>query len=57
MAKTSADVTALLASTPVVGVETHRQARMAAAVNQLGRVLGSHSFPPARRGMRRCAAD
>lgn len=57
MAKTSADVTALLASTPVVGVETHRQARVAAAVNQLGRVLGSHSFPPARRGMRRCAAD
>lgn len=49
MTKTMVDVTASLGGLPVMavvgGVDTHGRVHVAAAVDQLGRVLGTRSFP------------
>ncbi|MGH3692588.1 MAG: IS110 family transposase [Pseudonocardiaceae bacterium] len=54
MTKTRADVTVLLAEAPVLavfgGVDTHGRVHVAAAVDQLGRVLGSSSFAASAAG-------
>lgn len=57
MAKTTVDVTALLADAPVLavfgGVDTHGRVHVAAVVDQLGRVLGTKSFPASAAGYER----
>lgn len=56
MTKTTVDVTALLADVPVLavfgGVDTHGRVHVAAAVDQLGRVLGTQGFPATAGGYR-----
>jgi transposase len=56
MTKTTVDVTALLADAPVLavfgGVDTHGRVHVAAAVDQLGRVLGTKSVPASAEGYR-----
>lgn len=56
MTKTTVDVTAVLAGAPVLavfgGVDTHGWVHVAAAVDQLGRVLGTRSFPASAAGYR-----
>lgn len=54
MTKTTVNVTELLADAPVLavfgGVDTHARVHVAAAVDQLGRVLGTKSFPASAAG-------
>lgn len=56
MTKTTVDVTVLLADAPVLavfgGVDTHGRVHVAAAVDQLGRVLGTRGFPVSAAGYR-----
>ncbi|MGH3933465.1 MAG: hypothetical protein ACRDS1_00535 [Pseudonocardiaceae bacterium] len=56
MAKSRVDVTALTADVPVLavvgGVDTHGRVHVAAALDQLGRLLGTGSFTATGAGYR-----
>ncbi|MGH3770558.1 MAG: IS110 family transposase [Pseudonocardiaceae bacterium] len=56
MAKTTVDVTMLCADVPVLavfgGVDTHGRVHVAAALDQVGRLLGTRSFPATAAGYR-----